>query len=344
MASATMIVAGNRLKLSSSTSTFYSVPRMLPPKSSPRLSAQASSIAETFSALKRQEKVAFIPYITAGDPDLSTTAKALKMLSRCGADLIELGLPFSDPVLDGPVIQASHKRALANKTSPEAVISMLKEVVPHISCPIVVFSYYNMILSYKSEWFLAALEDAGAQGLIVPDLPFEESATLREEALKKNIDMVLLTTPTTPRKKMEAIADASGGFLYLVSSAGVTGARPTVNSQVQYLLRDIKSASEKPVAVGFGVSKPQHVQQICSWGADGVIVGSAIVRLLGEAEFAEEGLRQMKSFVECLTAALPSRNPALEKSTTPNFFREDEFWGRRAAPQPKSTVLVHRRR
>ncbi|XP_042428578.1 tryptophan synthase alpha chain-like [Zingiber officinale] len=344
MASATMIVAGNRLKLSSSTSTFYSVPRILHPKSSLRLRAQASSIAETFSALKRQEKVAFIPYITAGDPDLSTTAKALKMLSRCGADLIELGLPFSDPVLDGPVIQASHKRALANKTSPKAVISMLKEVVPQISCPIVVFSYYNMILSYKSEWFLAALEDAGAQGLIVPDLPFEESATLREEALKKNIDMVLLTTPTTPRKKMEAIADASGGFLYLVSSAGVTGARPTVNSQVQYLLRDIKRASEKPVAVGFGVSKPQHVRQICSWGADGVIVGSAIVRLLGEAEFAEEGLRQMKSFVECLTAALPSRNPALEKSTTPNFFREDEFWGRRAAPQPKSTVLVHRRR
>ncbi|KAG6482505.1 hypothetical protein ZIOFF_059136 [Zingiber officinale] len=359
MASATMIVAGNRLKLSSSTSTFYSVPRILHPKSSLRLRAQASSIAETFSALKRQEKVAFIPYITAGDPDLSTTAKALKMLSRCGADLIELGLPFSDPVLDGP---ASHKRALANKTSPKAVISMLKEVVPQISCPIVVFSYYNMILSYKSEWFLAALEDAG---LIVPDLPFEESATLREEALKKNIDMVLLTTPTTPRKKMEAIADASGGFLYLVSSAGVTGARPTVNSQVQYLLRDIKRASEKPVAVGFGVSKPQHVRQvrdsnallgwmissrpsltlmawilqICSWGADGVIVGSAIVRLLGEAEFAEEGLRQMKSFVECLTAALPSRNPALEKSTTPNFFREDEFWGRRAAPQPKSTVL-----
>ncbi|XP_074569547.1 tryptophan synthase alpha chain-like [Curcuma longa] len=306
MASANVAVAGNRLKNSSTDCVLYSMAERQAPKSRLRLRAQAFSISETFSSLRRQERVAFIPYITAGDPDLSTTAKALKMLSCCGADIIELGLPCKDPVLDGPVIQASHERALASKTNIKAVISMLKEVVPQISCPVVIFSYYNLISSCRSHWFLSALEDAGAQGLIVPDLPFEDSATLRREAAEKNIDMVLLTTPATPKKKMKAIVDASEGFVYLASSVGVTGARDTMNSQVQFLLKEVKELSPKPVAVGFGVSKPQHVEQVSSWGADGVIVGSAIVKLLGEANSREEGLRHVKSFVACLTAALPS--------------------------------------
>ncbi|KAG6486563.1 hypothetical protein ZIOFF_055140 [Zingiber officinale] len=291
MASASVAVASNRLKISS-TDCVYSMAERQAPKSCLILRVQAFSISETFSSLRRQKRVAFIPYITAGDPDLSTTAKALKMLSCCGADIIELGLPCNAPVLDGPVIQASHKRALASKTNLKAVISMLKEVVPQISCPVVMFSYYNLISSSRSQWFLSALEDAGAQGLIVPDLPFEDGATLRREAAEKNIDMVLLTTPATPKKKMKAIVDASEGFVYLVSSVGVTGARDIVNSKT----------SRKPVAVGTPINS---ALQISSWGADGVIVGSAIVKLLGEANSGEEGLRHVKYFVACLTAALP---------------------------------------
>ncbi|XP_064942419.1 tryptophan synthase alpha chain-like isoform X2 [Musa acuminata AAA Group] len=324
MASGTAAVAPNSccFHVSSAKPRFHSILMNHPPKSSLRMRAQGLGISETFSDLRRQGRVAFIPYITAGDPDLSTTAKALKLLDCCGADIIELGLPYNNPILDGPVIQASNKRALAGKTNMEAVISMLKEVVPQISCPIVIYSYYNLILARRSEWFLSALEDAGAKGIIVPDLPFEESADLKREAAKKNIDMVLLTTPTTTKKKMKAISDASEGFIYLVSSAGVTGARDTVNRQVQFLLKEIKEKTAKPVAVGFGISKPEHVKQLSLWGADGVIVGSAIVKRLGEANSTEEGLKHVESFVASLTAALPPGDQGLGEEHASSFIMQ----------------------
>ncbi|CAL9119993.1 unnamed protein product [Musa acuminata var. zebrina] len=345
MASGTVAVAPNSccFHVSSAKPRFHSILMNHPPKSSLRMRSQGLGISETFSDLRRQGRVAFIPYITAGDPDLSTTAKTLKLLDCCGADIIELGLPYNNPILDGPVIQASNKRALAGKTNMEAVISMLKEVVPQISCPIVMFSYYNLIMARRSEWFLSALEDAGVKGLIVPDLPFEESADLKREAAKKNVDMVLLTTPTTTKKKMKVISDASEGFIYLVSSAGVTGARDTVNRQVQFLLKEIKEKTAKPVAVGFGISKPEHVKQVSNtidlllsslvseintsqmllqlslWGADGVIVGSAIVKLLGEANSTEEGLKHVESFVASLTAALPHGDQGLGEEHASSF-------------------------
>ncbi|CAL9197965.1 unnamed protein product [Musa hybrid cultivar] len=345
MASGTVAAAPNSccFHVSSAKPRFHSILMNHPPKSSLRMRAQGLGISETFSDLRRQGRVAFIPYITAGDPDLSTTAKALKLLDCCGADIIELGLPYNNPILDGPVIQASNKRALAGKTSMEAVISMLKEVVPQISCPIVMFSYYNLILAHRSEWFLSALEDAGVKGLIVPDLPFEESTDLKREAAKKNVDMVLLTTPTATKKKMKAISDASEVFIYLASSAGVTGVRDTVNRQVQFLLKEIKEKTAKPVAVGFGISKPEHVKQVSNtidlllsslvseintskmllqlslWGADGVIVGSAIVKLLGEANSTEEGLKHVESFVASLTAALPHGDHGLGEEHASSF-------------------------
>ncbi|XP_038970224.1 tryptophan synthase alpha chain-like isoform X4 [Phoenix dactylifera] len=182
---------------------------------------------------------------------------------------------------------------------------MLKEVVPQLSCPIAIFSYYNPISMHKMDWFMSALKDCGVQGLIVPDLPLEESASLRKEATRKNVDLVQLTTPTTEKHRMKAIAEASEGFVYLVSSVGVTGARPSVNPQVQLLLEEIKEVTAKPVAVGFGISKPEHVRQLSLWGADGVIVGSAIVKLLGEANSTEEGLKRVESFMSSLREALP---------------------------------------
>ncbi|KAJ6931225.1 tryptophan synthase alpha chain-like isoform X2 [Populus alba x Populus x berolinensis] len=262
-------------------------------------------IGETFSNLKKQGKVALIPYITAGDPDLSTTAEALKLLDACGCDIIELGVPYSDPLADGPVIQAAATRSLARGTNFEAITSMLKEVVPQVSCPIALFTYYNPILKRGIEEFMSTVNDIGVHGLVVPDVPLEETQVLRKEAVKNGLELVLLTTPTTPTERMKAIVEAADGFVYLVSSVGVTGTRASVSDRVQTLLQDIKETTTKPVAVGFGISKPEHVKQVAGWGADGVIVGSAMVKLLGEAKSPEEGLKELESFTKSLKAALP---------------------------------------
>ncbi|MED6192578.1 cTPxI [Stylosanthes scabra] len=262
-------------------------------------------LSETFTRLKKQGKVAFIPYITAGDPDLSTTAEALKVLDSCGSDIIELGVPYSDPLADGPVIQAAATRSLAKGTNFDAIISMLREVVPQLSCPIALFTYYNPILKRGTERFMSTIRDTGVHGLVVPDVPLEETETLRLEAKNNGIELVLLTTPTTPTNRMKAIVDAAEGFVYLVSSVGVTGARASVSDKVQALLQEIKEATTKPVAVGFGISKPEHVKQVAGWGADGVIVGSAMVKLLGEANSPQEGLKELENFTRSLISALP---------------------------------------
>ncbi|ESR57167.1 hypothetical protein CICLE_v10021275mg [Citrus x clementina] len=262
-------------------------------------------LAETFTRLKKQGKVALIPYITAGDPDLSTTAEALKLLDSCGSDIIELGVPYSDPLADGPVIQAAATRSLARGTNFNAILSMLKEVVPQISCPIALFTYYNPILKRGVDNFMSTVRDIGIRGLVVPDVPLEETESLQKEAMKNKIELVLFTTPTTPTDRMKAIVEASEGFVYLVSSIGVTGARASISGHVQTLLREIKESTTKPVAVGFGISKPEHVQQVAGWGADGVIVGSAMVKLLGEAQSPEEGLKELEKFAKSLKSALP---------------------------------------
>lgn len=261
-------------------------------------------LAETFTRLREKGKVALIPYITAGDPDLSTTAEALKVLDVCGSDIIELGVPYSDPLADGPVIQAAATRALARGTNFDAILAMLKGVVPQISCPIALFSYYNPILKRGIGHFMTTIKDVGIHGLVVPDVPLEETEVLRREALKNGIELVLLTTPTTPIDRMKAIVDASEGFVYLVSTIGVTGARSSVSSRVQSLLQEIKEASNKPVAVGFGISAPEHVKQLAGWGADGVIVGSAMVKILGDAKSPAEGLKELEAFTKSLKAAL----------------------------------------
>ncbi|KAI3925146.1 hypothetical protein MKW98_009796 [Papaver atlanticum] len=275
------------------------------------LSSTSLSISQTFTGLRRQGKVAFIPYITAGDPNLETTAEALKLLDSCGADIIELGIPFSNPFADGPINQAAARRALVNGTNFDGIISMLKEVVPQISTPIMLLTYHKPVLDVGIGVFMSTIKSVGVHGLLVPDMPFEETEILRRDVtLHHNIELVLLTKPDTPTERMKTIVEASQGFVYLVSSKGVTGPRSTVNSQVQDLIREIKEATTKPVAVGFGLSKPEHVKQVAEWGADGVIVGSALVRLLGEAKSPKEGLKELESFAKSLKAALPVRVPS----------------------------------
>lgn len=263
------------------------------------------SIAQTFSDLHARSKVALIPYITAGDPNLATTAKALRLLDNCGADIIELGVPYSDPLADGPVIQAAATRALQNGANLDAILKMLNEVLPCLGAPLVLFTYYNPILKRGIEEFLLTIKTVGVKGLVVPDLPLEETENLRRIAADNGIELVLLTTPTTPKERMAEISKASMGFVYLVSLTGVTGARSSVEKRVEFLLQDLKKVTEKPVAVGFGISKPEHAVQIARWGADGVIVGSAMVKLLGEASSPEEGLAALECLTQELRAAIP---------------------------------------
>ncbi|KAK6937596.1 Tryptophan synthase, alpha chain [Dillenia turbinata] len=281
-------------KLSVSTKSFK-------PMASLSVASSTVGLSETFRRLRENGKVAFIPYITAGDPDLGTTVEALKILDSCGSDIIELGVPYSDPLADGP---AAATRALARGANFDAILAMLKEVVPQISSPIALFTYYNPILKRGVDKFVSTIRSVGVHGLVVPDVPLEETEILRKEAAKNNIELVLLTTPTTPKERMKAIVEAAEGFVYLVSSVGVTGARGTVSAAVESLLQDIKEVTSKPVAVGFGVSKPEHVKQIARWGADGVIVGSAMVKCLGEAKTPDEGLKELKDLAVSLKSAL----------------------------------------
>ncbi|KAI5080763.1 hypothetical protein GOP47_0003946 [Adiantum capillus-veneris] len=213
-------------------------------------STARKTIASTFSDLKSAGNVALIPYITAGDPSLSTTAEALVALDQTGADVIELGVPYSDALADGPVIQAAATRALRNGTTLEAVLEMLKEVIPRLEAPMVLFTYYNPILKRGIENFLQAIKAVGVTGLLVPDLPLEETDALRRLSALYGLELVLLTTPTTTKERMLEISQASQGFVYLVSLTGVTGERMQVNSQVEFLLQHLKQGLLCPLFEG----------------------------------------------------------------------------------------------
>lgn len=264
----------------------------------------SQSVAGRFAELKAKDEVALIPFVMAGDPDLLTTEKLLLALDANGADIIEIGVPYSDPLADGPVIQAAATRALSNGTDLASVIALLTKVAPRISAPLVLFTYYNPIMKKGLDAFFKMTKEAGASGLVIPDIPLEETGPLREVAAKYGLEIILLTTPTTPISRMKLIAEATGGFLYLVSLTGVTGARVNVESRVESLLKDIKAETDVPVAVGFGISTPAHAQQVVKWGADGVIVGSKIVGLIGDAETSEKGIENVVELMKSLKEVL----------------------------------------
>ena len=253
--------------------------------------------------LRDRQSCALIPFVTAGDPNLETTAEALRCLDRCGADLIELGVPYSDPLADGPVIQAAATRALQQGTTLDDVLTVVKTVAPDLSAPIILFTYYNPILNRGVETFFQDIAAAGVSGLVVPDLPLEEVGSLTEIAQKQGVEVTLLVAPTSPKERIQAIAEQSQGFIYLVSVTGVTGMRTEIQSRVQELLVELKSITNKPIAVGFGVSQPEQAAQLRSWGADGVVVGSAFVKRLAE-ETPEAGLSKIETFCTQLNQAV----------------------------------------
>ncbi|MCW9682088.1 tryptophan synthase subunit alpha [Dolichospermum planctonicum UHCC 0167] len=262
-----------------------------------------TAISRCFESLRRNQECALIPFITAGDPDLETTAKALQVLDRSGADMIELGVPYSDPLADGPVIQAAATRALQRGTTLERVLEMLKSISPSLRSPIILFTYYNPILHRGIDKFLQQVQEAGVAGLVVPDLPLEESAGLIKPAAQRGIDLILLVAPTSDHERIEAIAHASGGFIYLVSVTGVTGMRTQMQGRVFDLLQQIRHVTDKPIGVGFGISEPEQARQVREWGADAAIVGSAVVKRLAEGT-PEQGLEAIGQFCQSLKTAL----------------------------------------
>jgi tryptophan synthase alpha chain len=270
-----------------------------------------TKISSVFESLKVNDTLrqpALIPFITAGDPDLETTAAALQLLDRSGADLIELGIPYADPLADGPVIQAAATRALQRGTQLEQVLEMLVSTTPSLKAPVILFVYYNMILNCGIQPFLKRLVHAGVSGLVVPDLPLEEATSLVEAAAVLGIEVVLLVAPTSSGDRVQKIAQQSQGFIYLVSVTGVTGMRTELPLQVKSLLHNLRSITNKPIGLGFGISQPEQARQAALWGADAVIVGSAFVNRLAEGK---QGLPVIEEFCRSLKAAiqLPSSSP-----------------------------------
>ena len=262
-----------------------------------------TSVADRFQHLKQNSECALIPFITAGDPDLATTAKALEVLAQNGADIIELGVPYSDPLADGPTIQAAATRALQRNVRLDDVLEIVKQVAPKIEIPIILFTYYNPIYYRGVDTFLKQVKEAGVSGLVVPDLPLEEAEILLKPARAIGIEVTLLVAPTSSKERINAIAAQSEGFIYLVSVTGVTGVRSQMASGVKDILTNLHNTTDKPIGVGFGISSPEQAKQIKDWGADAAIVGSAFVKRLAEGT-PETGLKAIADFCSSLKQAI----------------------------------------
>ena len=261
-----------------------------------------SPIAQRFDQLRQANRLALMPFLMAGDPDLATTAEVLLALEAAGADMVELGMPYSDPLADGPVIQAAASRALAAGTTPASVLEMLASLKGRLSIPVILFTYSNPLLNVGMERFCEQAAAAGAAGLVVPDLPLEEAERLSPVAEANGLDLVLLVAPTTPEDRMTRIGCSSRGFTYLVSVTGVTGERAQMETRVEGLVQKLKQSSPVPVAVGFGISGAEQVRQVRNWGADGAIVGSALVKRMAAVD-AGDVAAQAAAFCRELRAA-----------------------------------------
>ncbi|MCR9232454.1 tryptophan synthase subunit alpha [Gimesia chilikensis] len=237
-------------------------------------------ISETFAKLKSENRMAFMPFITAGDPDLATTVDVLKELSRQGVDLIEVGFPYSDPIADGPVIQESYTRALNNGFHVHDLFEALKALSADesVNLPALVgMVSYAIIFRYGAERFLKEAADAGFSGLIVPDLPGDEAGEFVELTKAAQLDLVQLVSPLTPEDRTKRIVQSASGFIYCIAVAGTTGVRDELPAELTAHLESLRSLTDLPLAVGFGISKPEHVDTLRG-KADGFIIGSAIVK------------------------------------------------------------------
>ena len=260
-------------------------------------------IGQRFEDLRKAGRTGFIAYITAGDPDLNTTRQVVLELDRRGVDVLELGVPFSDPLADGPVIQEASQRALAAGATLEGVLSMVADVRMEAEIPIVLFTYYNPIHRYGVARFVKRAADVGVDGVLMLDLPPEEGSDYKAQMDVHGLDTIFLVTPTTRDDRMKLIASHTRGFVYYVSRTGVTGERDSLADEIQNKVSAICRYTDMPVAVGFGISTPEHVSEIARY-ADAVVVGSAIVRRIGEYQGDAGLVSKVGAFVGSLIGPL----------------------------------------
>ena len=247
-----------------------------------------------------QNGKAFIPFVTCGDPDLETTASLVKAMAQAGADLIELGIPFSDPTAEGPVIQGANLRALSAGTTTDKVFELVKELRKSVAVPMVFMTYANVVFSYGADRFLSRAAQAGVQGLILPDVPFEEKREFEPLCTKYGLELVSMIAPTS-HQRITAIARVAQGFVYCVSSLGVTGVRSNITTDIGAMVSLVKQAKDIPAAVGFGISTPEQARAMAA-KADGVIVGSAIVKLV--AQYGRESIPVVAQYVKTMKQAM----------------------------------------
>ncbi|HEY3395509.1 MAG TPA: tryptophan synthase subunit alpha [Lacipirellulaceae bacterium] len=264
-----------------------------------------ATIDDLFAELRRENRKALMPFVTAGDPDLDFTAAVLKELIARGCHLCEVGIPYSDPIADGPVIQASYTRALQHKIKLADILKTLGELAPKLNAPLVTMVSYAIVYRHGAERYVDEVRECGIAGLIVPDLPVEESAALANICKARDVSLIQLVTPTTPRERAVRIAETSSGFLYYVSVAGITGERTALPQELVENVGWLRTQSDLPICIGFGISRPEHVKLLAPV-ADGLIVGSGIVRRIAAANERprDQVLREVGDYVSELLAAL----------------------------------------
>ncbi len=264
-----------------------------------------SAIDTLFQSLRSQGRKALMPFITAGDPDLEFTAALLRQLVARGSSMCELGIPYSDPIADGPVIQASYTRALGGGVRVDDIFHMLAGTTVDLSAPVVTMVSYAIVYRIGLEHYVARAKAAGVAGIIVPDLPVEESGPLAGVCRQQDFSLIQLITPTTPLDRAKRIADQTTGFIYYVSVTGITGERTELPPQIVDNVAAIRRQTDLPICIGFGISRPEHVRML-SPVADGLIVGSAIVRRVAEAgaQDRQTVLAGIGDYVEDLIAAM----------------------------------------
>lgn len=243
---------------------------------------------------------AFIPFITCGDPDLATTAAIVRAMAENGADLIELGIPFSDPTAEGPVIQEANIRALAAGTTTDKIFDLVRDLRTDVTVPMVFMTYANVVYSYGAEKFISTCKEIGIQGLILPDIPFEEKEEFLDLCHKYDVDLVSLVAPTSANR-IAMIAKESEGFLYIVSSLGVTGTRTEINTDLDAIVKVVRENTDTPCAIGFGISTPEQAKKMAAV-ADGAIVGSAIIKLV--AQHGKDAAGPVGEYVRSMKEAL----------------------------------------
>jgi tryptophan synthase alpha chain len=260
-------------------------------------------VKAVFKKLKEENKKAFIAYITCGDPDLKTTRQYIETMSANGADIIELGVPFSDPLADGPTIQAASRKALDAKVSLSGIIKMVKSIRHKIDTPLVLMTYYNPVFHYDIRSFVNDAKKAGVDGIIIPDLPPEEASQLEMFSRKADIATIYFVSPTSSPQRRKIATRHTKGFIYYVSITGVTGKRTKLPSSIKNDVKQLKKETDKPVCVGFGISSPQQAKKIASF-ADGIIVGSAIVEKIDQAKSKKSISKDIGRFIKQMAKAI----------------------------------------